>query len=259
MTRFDAFARTAAALAPRTAVVLGSGLAGAAAAFEERAAVAFGDIPGLAPPTVGGHGGRLAVGIWSGAPVLLFRGRLHFYEGHPWSVVTGTVRTAADLGATRLVLTNAAGGIHPALEPGGLMAVRGHLELLDADAWRRLAHDGEPTRPYSARLVELVCGHERAAGRELLAGTYAALTGPCYETPAEIRALAACGADAVGMSTAMEAEAAAQLGLEVAALSCVTNKAAGLSGAPLGHAEVLANAQLAVARMGELLGLLVAS
>ena len=101
--------------------------------------------------------------------------------------------------------------------------------------------------------------HETAAGRDLLAGVYAALTGPSYETPAEIRALAACGADAVGMSTAMEAEEAARLGLEVAGISCVTNKAAGLGGATLDHAEVLANAQLAVARMGELLGRLVES
>lgn len=97
---------------------------------------------------------------------------------------------------------------------------------------------------------------EAAAGRELLAGVYAALTGPCYETPAEIRALATCGADAVGMSTATEAEEAARLGLEVAAISCVTNKAAGLGDAPLDHAEVLANAKLAVGRMGELLGYL---
>ena len=101
--------------------------------------------------------------------------------------------------------------------------------------------------------------HELAAGRELLAGVYAALTGPSYETPAEIRALAACGADAVGMSTAMEAEEAARLGMEVAGISCITNKAAGLGSDTLNHAEVLVNAKLAVQRMGELLGRLIAS
>jgi purine-nucleoside phosphorylase len=105
----------------------------------------------------------------------------------------------------------------------------------------------------------VACSYEAAAGRELLAGVYAALTGPSYETPAEIRALAACGADAVGMSTAMEAEEAARLGMEVAAISCITNKAAGLCDTPLDHAEVLANARLAVERMGELLGRLVIS
>lgn len=260
MPAFAEFARAARALAPRTAVVLGSGLAGATGAFVERASVGFGDIPGLVPPTVHGHGGRLAAGEWSGVPALLFLGRLHFYEGHSRAVVTGTVRTIAELGATRVVLTNAAGGINSALAPGGLMALRGHLKLLAPTAWRALANDpAAPQQPYSARVLNLMQGHERAAGRELLAGVYAALTGPSYETPAEIRALAACGADAVGMSTALEAEEAARLGLEVAGISCITNKAAGLGAATLDHAEVLVTAKLAVERMGELLGRLVSA
>ena len=257
MTALAEFARTAASLAPRMAVVLGSGLAGATARFAERASVGFGDVPTLVPPTVSGHGGRLALGEWSGVPALLFLGRLHFYEGHSWSVVTGTVRTAAALGAKRLVLTNAAGGIHPALGPGDLMAIRGHFKLLDPDGWRALANGAALSQPYSAQLVSAMQSHEAAAGRELFAGTYAALTGPCYETPAEIRALAKCGADAVGMSTAMEAEEAARLGLEVAGVSCVTNKAAGLGATTLDHAEVLANAKLAVERLGQLLTALV--
>jgi purine-nucleoside phosphorylase len=254
MTPFAAFTRAVAALAPRTAVVLGSGLSGGAAAFVERAAVGFGDVPGLVPPTVGGHGGRLAVGEWFGVPALLFSGRLHFYEGHPWHTVTGTVRAAAELGVKRLVLTNAAGGIHPKLEPGAVMAIRGHIKLLGPNAWRALARDEKVSQPYSARLVEVMQAHEAAAGRELLAGTYAALTGPCYETPAEIRALRECGADAVGMSTAMEAEEAARLGLELAAVSCITNKAAGLGTGPLSHTEVVETAKLAVARIGKLVG-----
>ena len=263
MPGFPAFVRTARRLAPRTAVVLGSGLAGAARAFAEHASVGFGDVPGLARSTVAGHGARLAVGTWGGAPALLFLGRLHFYEGHPWDVVTGTARVAAELGATRLVLTNAAGGIHPALEPGALMAITGHLKLLGPTAWRALALTSAPegerssSGPYSSHLIELMQASEAAAGRELPAGVYAALTGPSYETPAEIRALTQCGADAVGMSTAMEAEAAARLGLEVAGVSCVTNKAAGLGGATLDHAEVLANAKLAIERLGGLLAALV--
>src|SRR5262249_43235656 len=115
------------------------------------------------------------------------------------------------------------------------------------------------TEPYSPRLLDVLRAHEAAAGRELLAGVYAALTGPSYETPAEIRALGALGADAVGMSTALEAEEAARLGMEVAAISCITNKAAGLGSATLDHAEVLVNAKLAVERMGELLSVLVAT
>jgi purine-nucleoside phosphorylase len=257
MSAFAAFARAARALNPRTALVIGSGLAGATAPFTQRAAINFGAVPGLAPPTVHGHGGRLAVGTWAGVPILLFLGRLHFYEGYPADVVTGAVRVAAELGAERLVLTNAAGGIHPALEPGGLMAISAHLPLIGPSAWRALATDTSRSQPYSTRLLEVMIAHERSAGRELLSGVYAALTGPSYETPAEIRLLSQCGADAVGMSTALEAEAGARQGLEVAAISCVTNRAAGLGEAPLNHAEVLLNAQLAVGRLGELLTKLV--
>jgi purine-nucleoside phosphorylase len=233
--------------------VLGSGLGGVAAGFRERAAVGFADVPGLAPPTVGGHGGRLAVGEWGGVPVLVFFGRLHFYEGHPWDVVCGPARVAAELGARAFVQTNAVGGIHPALGPGSLMAVARHLTLLGPIDWRNLT----PPAPYSPRLLGVLTNHESAAGRALPAGTYAALTGPSYETPAEIRALRAVGADAVGMSTAREAEAAAGLGLEVAAVSCVTNHAAGLTDAPLDHAEVVRNARLATDRLAALLGAVV--
>jgi purine-nucleoside phosphorylase len=251
---FPQFAGAVQDLAPKPAVVLGSGLAGVTSDFLERAAVPFGDIPGLVPPTVQGHKGRLAVGEWAGTPALVFFGRLHFYEGHSWDVVTGTVRVLAQLGVKRLILTNAAGGIHPSLGPGSLMAIRDHLTLLGREAWRELAAGARPPSPYSARLIQAMQEHEAAAGRELLAGVYAALTGPSYETPAEIRALRACGADVVGMSTAMEAEGAVALGLEVAAISCVTNKAAGLSAAPLDHHEVLVNAKLAVEQLAELLG-----
>ncbi len=255
MTAFDQFAAAARALAPRAAVVLGSGLGGAVPAFREHAAVGFGDVPGLVPPTVSGHGGRLAVGAWGGVPALVFFGRLHYYEGHPWGVVCGPARVAAELGARAFIQTNAVGGIHPTLGPGCLMAVARHLTLLDPVAWRTPT----PTAPYSARLLTILTDHEAAAGRDLLTGTYAALTGPSYETPAEIRALKAAGADAVGMSTAREAEAAAALGLEAAAVSCVTNHAAGISAAPLDHAEVVRNATLAADRLAALLGAIVSA
>lgn len=255
----DVFAAAVRALAPRVAVVLGSGLSGATAAFREDASTPFGDVPGLVPTTVHGHNGRIAIGDWAGTPVLVFHGRLHFYEGHSWDVVTGPVRIAADLGIRTLILTNAAGGIHPTLDPGGLLAIQKHFRLAGPDAWRELAAGRGGRTPYSGRLVRLMQEHEAAAGRKLLAGTYAALTGPCYETLAEIRALAACGADAVGMSTAAEAEAAVELGIEVAAISCITNKAAGLGTGSLDHAEVLTNAKLAVERLGGLLARLVLS
>jgi purine-nucleoside phosphorylase len=246
MSGFADFERVTRSLAPRTAVVLGSGLSGATAGFRECASIAFGAVPGLIPPTVVGHGGRIVVGVWGAIPILLFLGRIHLYEGNPPQMITAAVGVAAVLGAERLILTNAAGGIHPALGPGSLMAIRGHLRLIGPEAWRSLASGNAAATPYSTRQLALVPG--------VHSGFYAAVAGPCYETPAEIRALAACGADAVGMSTALEAEEAARLGLELAAISCITNRAAGLGGARLDHREVLANAQLSVARLREVIG-----
>lgn len=251
MSAFADFERVTRPLAPRTAVVLGSGLGDVASDFHEFASIPFADVPNLAPPTVHGHGGRVVVGRWGVTPNLLFLGRLHFYEGHSRDVVTGIVRVAANLGVKRLILTNAAGGIHPDLGPGSLMAIRGHFKLLGSDAWRALAVGNALVTPYSPHLLALM--------PDLFAGVYAALTGPCYETPAEIRALAACGADAVGMSTALEAEAAAKREMEVAAISCITNKAAGLEPGTLDHGEVLANARLALERLRDLLTHLVDS
>ena len=248
---FAAFRSVAAALAPRSAVVLGSGLGGATAGFAPAATVGYADVPGLIPPTIAGHRGQLAVGHWNGVSVLVCFGRVHFYEGHPWERVTQLVRHIAEFGVRRLLLTNAAGGIHPELRPGSVMAIRAHWKLLDREAWRGL----EPTGPYAPRLVDLLQQLEPG----LLAGTYAALTGPCYETPAEIRALQAIGADAVGMSTAIEAETAMALGLEVAGLSSITNKAAGLSAGPLSHKEVEDCASEMAAHVGELIGKFVAS
>jgi purine-nucleoside phosphorylase len=252
---FEAVVRAA---KPRAAVVLGSGLGGVTDAVRERASVAYGDIPGFVPTTVHGHRGKLVLGIWNGVPVLIAFGRLHFYEGHSWDVVTGLVRAIANLGVPRLILTNAAGGIHPTLNPGSLMAIRGHLKLYGPNAWRTWAEGNAVESPYSKRLLDHMLERERAAGWELLAGVYAALTGPTYETISEVLALKASGADAAGMSTAMEAEAAVKLGMEVAAISCITNKAAGLSDGPLDHKEVLDNAKLAVERLAGLLADLVA-
>jgi purine-nucleoside phosphorylase len=249
VTAFDQFRAAADALRPRAAVVLGSGLAGVAEAFATNAVVNYADVPELVPPSVAGHRGQLAVGTWSGVPALVCFGRVHFYEGHSWNRVTRLVRLVAELGVKTLILTNAAGGIHPALGPGSVMAIRRHIKLLDRDAWRQLSDMSEGVI-YSPRLLALVQQLDPAP----IIGTYAALTGPCYETPAEIRVLAALGANAVGMSTAREAEAAVALRLEVAGISCVTNKAAGLSDGPLNHAEVEANARLAVGRLGTVIG-----
>ena len=244
MTPFDQFRATADRVKPRAAVVLGSGLAGVAELFVPAAVVGYGDVPGLVPPSVAGHRGLLAVGAWGGVTAVVCFGRVHLYEGHPWERVTRLVALAAELGVRALVLTNAAGGIRADLGPGSLMPIRGHLKLLGGEAWRALTVN---LSPYSPRFLAALASPDLAPP-----GVYAALTGPSYETPAEIRFLRTAGADAVGMSTAVEAEAAAGLGLEVAAVSCITNHAAGLSPGPLSHQEVEANALLAVNSLGRI-------
>lgn len=253
MQAFETFVATVRANAPRLAVVLGSGLGAVPHRFQELAAVSFAQVPGLVAPSVHGHSGTISCGRVDGTSILVFRGRLHSYEGHSWDRVAGPIRLAAEFGIKTLLLTNAAGGIHESLWPGDLMLLRGHLFLQRPNGWK----DPPRTQPYSSQLIDLIQQIEREQNRELLAGIYAAVTGPCYETPAEIRALRAMGADAVGMSTAFEAETAAGLGMEVAAISCITNKAAGLTAGVLDHKEVLANASRPAQRISEILETLV--
>lgn len=221
---------------PRAVLVLGSGLGQVAHGACPELSVPFSDVPGLVAPSVEGHGGQLILGHWAGVRVLVFQGRLHRYEGHSWELVTRPMRVAAALGAKTSLFTNAAGGIRDDLVPGALMALDDHLDWTRPWPWR-----GEPRlSPYSPRLRE---GLVRAAARadvRLVVGTYAAVLGPSYETPAEIRALRSCRADAVGMSTTREAVAAVEAGLECAAVSCITNRAAGLSPHIITHEEVLA-------------------
>lgn len=243
----------AAASPPVAAVVLGSGLGDVARSLVPIASVAFPDIPGFPAATVAGHRGRLTLGEWSGKRVLLFEGRLHYYEGHPWETVALPVRTAHRLGARVLLLTNAAGGIRDDLGPGSLMALRDHLDCTRAGWWRSLG--AGRASAYSPRLLALLDEAARSAGVELPQGVYAQVTGPCYETPAEVWALRSCGADAVGMSTGREAEAAVGLGMECAAVSCIANRAAGLSAGTLSHQEVLE----AVAALSERLAGLLSS
>jgi purine-nucleoside phosphorylase len=230
---------------------------GAVARRLERAeTVPFIDVPGLPPTSVVGHNGCLTVGRWAGKRVLVFEGRLHYYEGHPWRHVTLPVGTAAFLGARVLTLTNAAGGIHEALRPGSLMAIRDHIEWTRPYCWRH-AGPGSigPARlsPYSPRLLGLLARAAADLRFDLREGIYACVTGPSYETPAEIRALRKWGADAVGMSTAREVQAGFDGGLECAAVSCITNRAAGLSSGPINHAEVLRTAAEQADRLADLL------
>ncbi len=233
-------------LRPRAAVVLGSGQSSVLSGLKESASVAFADVPGLAAPSVSGHSGRIVVGALGDIPLVVFQGRLHFYEGHAWEKVASPIAFAAGLGVKTLLLTNAAGGIHASLGPGSLMIVRDHLFWQRPGSWLdpgpescARAYGARPS-PYSTRLIEQLRAAGQELGEELPVGVYAAVTGPCYETPAEIRALRATGADAVGMSTAHECETGRALGIECAAISAITNKAAGLSDKTLDHKEVLA-------------------
>lgn len=236
---------------PEVAIVLGSALGAVARRLRLVASFPFGDIPGLAKPSTVGHRGWITIGDWVERRVLVFEGRLHYFEGHPWRQVTLPMQMAAHLGARIVLLTNAAGGIHDALQPGCLMAVRDHLDWSQSSCFWRPEQD-RPS-PYSSRLLGRLDEAARRVKLSLLSGVYAALTGPCYETPAEIRALRACGADAVGMSTAREALAAHDLGLEVAAVSCITNRAAGLASGPITSDEVIVTAGQCSESLGDLI------
>jgi purine-nucleoside phosphorylase len=237
------FLATARTRPPEVAIVLGSGLGDLAARMREALSVPFHEVPDLAAPSVEGHRGQLMLGRWANRNVLLFAGRVHYYEGHPWRSVLQPVRLAHHLGVKELILTNAVGGIRADLGPGSLVAVTDHIQCTGPH-WYRLAGPGgfgeSRPSPYSARLIRQLQTGARERGEHLPTGVYAQVTGPSYETPAEIRALRWCGADVVGMSTAREIQAGHDLGLECAALSCVCNKASGLSDGPIHHGEVLA-------------------
>jgi purine-nucleoside phosphorylase len=188
--------------------------------------------------------------------VLVFEGRLHLYEGHSDRAVTQYVHVAFALGARTILFTNAAGGIHNSLSPGSLMAIRDHIEWNRPYCWRYPGPGGtgpERASPYSMEMLAQLHASAKRMGMELHEGVYASVLGPNYETPAEIRALRACGADAVGMSTTREVSAAVALGMGCAAISCITNRAAGLSDGPIKHEEVLATTEFQSDRLAALL------
>lgn len=253
---FAGFVERAQARPPDVAIVLGSGMSGVAERCRSTSRLSFAEVPGLFVTSVAGHNGCLTLGDWGDKRVLLFEGRLHYYEGHVWRSVIQPVQIAHFLGARTLLLTNAAGGIRDDLGPGSLMAIHDHVEWTRPYSWRQAGPStlgcARPA-PYSPRLLQFLTEAARELGFDLPRGIYAAVTGPCYETPAEIRALKRCGADAVGMSTAREIQAGYDLGIECAAVSCITNRAAGLSQAPINHEEVLTTAGAQAQRQSDLL------
>ena len=238
---------------PRVAIVLGSGLGVLAEGVAWEASIPTADIPGLPRSTVAGHSGRLLLGRWAGRPVVVAQGRSHLYEGYSAEEATRLVRLLHALGAKSLVLTNAAGGIAPRMAPGSLMLIEDQVNLQARAPMRVAGLDGpegvEPVRgergltarpAYSPDLLAKSMRAATVAGVRAERGVLGTALGPSYETPAEIRMLERMGADAVCMSTAIEASMAATLGLPVAGISCVTNWAAGRSARKLSHEEVTA-------------------
>jgi purine-nucleoside phosphorylase len=241
---------------PEIALVLGSGMSGLSRHVDVVHRLPFIEVPGLAATSVENHRGVVTLGTWAARRVLVFEGRLHFYEGHPWRRVEMPAQIAAQLGARILFLTNAAGGIRDDLQPGSLMAIRDHLEWTQPYCWRLPGPGGigvQRESHYSPHLRVLLQQAGTEHGIPICEGVYAAVTGPNYETPAEIRALRAWGADAVGMSTTREAARCVELGMECVALSCITNRAAGLSSRPINHEEVLTTAAAQGANLARLL------
>jgi purine-nucleoside phosphorylase len=234
---------------PSVAIVLGSGLGAFGDTLDGVEKVAYRDVPHMASPAVEGHAGNFCFGTVAGTPVVCMQGRVHLYEGHPVERVVQGVRTMARLGASLVLIANAAGGLEAAWSPGDLMVITDHVNLTgnsplvggnDAALGPRFP---DMTSAYDPELRSWLHAAGAEANVALREGVYAGVLGPQYETPAEIRMLRALGAHAVGMSTVHEVIALRHMGVRVAGLSCITNLAAGVSSRPLDHAEVEATAR----------------
>ena len=233
---------------PEIAIVLGSGLGDFADSLDGAVTMPYGELPHWPASRVIGHPGKLVVGKARGRTIAALAGRCHLYEGHDAGRVAFAVRALGLLGVKTLILTNAAGGVNTSFAQGALMLIddhinlTGHNPLVGENDDRFGARFPDMTEVYSARLRGIADRAGQAIGVMLPHGTYAALMGPSYETPAEIRYLRTIGADAVGMSTVPEAIVARQMKLDVLGISCITNMAAGVLPQPLDHAEVMATA-----------------
>ncbi|MCU1286011.1 MAG: purine nucleoside phosphorylase inosine and guanosine-specific [Acidobacteriales bacterium] len=233
-------------LRPKVAIVLGSGLGafGDSPSITDATRISFGDIPNFPKSTAEGHAGKLVIGNVGGVPIAAMQGRVHFYEGYTMEQVVFPLRVLARMGVRAVILTNAAGGISPKLESGCLVVLTDHINMLGHNP---MSGPNDPrfglrffdmTAAYDPAYRALAMKEGKRIGVKIHEGVYLAVSGPSYETPAEIRAFQVMGADVVGMSTVPETIAARHMGVKVLAISCVTNLAAGL-GAPLDHKEVL--------------------
>ena len=240
-----AFIRARTRLRPKVGLVLGSGLGAFADELNDATAIPYAAVPHFPRPTAEGHAGRLVIGLCEDAPVAVLQGRVHYYEGHSIRDVVFPTRVLGRLGVRILVLTNAAGGINLNLKAGGLLLIRDHINLqgvnplLGPNDERLGPRFPDMSEAYAKRLTALASEEARRLGLQLCEGVYAAVSGPNYETPAEVRYLRSVGADVVGMSTVPEVLAANHMGMEVVAISCVTNMAAGVLPEKIDHDAVL--------------------
>lgn len=236
---------------PRVGIVLGSGLGGLAARIDDPIAVPYGDLPGFPVPSVEGHVGRLVIGRLGGVEVACLQGRVHLYEGHPARTVVPLVRTLKLLGCETLVVTNAAGALDLDAKPGSLMLVVDHINMQGQNPLSGANDESfgprfpAMTNAYDVELQARMRAAAKTLGIALREGVYMALLGPCFETPAEIRAWSRLGANAVGMSTVPEVIVARHCGMKVAAVSVLTNLGAGLADETLSHDQTLHFAALA--------------
>lgn len=229
---------------PEIALVLGSGLGDYAKEMDVKESISYSEIEGFPVSTVPGHEGRFLFGYVKGVPIVAMQGRVHYYEGYPITDVVLPVRLMGLLGAKTVILTNAAGGVNFNFQPGDLMMITDHITtvvpspLIGANIDELGPRFPDMSEVYDKELREIIRQAARNTGISLQQGVYVQLTGPAYETPAEICMCRIWGADAVGMSTACEAVAARHMGLKVCGISCITNMASGMSGKPLDHKEV---------------------
>lgn len=229
---------------PEIALILGSGLGDYAESIDAVATIDYNEIEGFPVSTVAGHKGRFVFGYVEGKAVVAMQGRVHYYEGYPIGDVVLPTRIMGMLGAKKLVLTNAAGGVNFDFRPGDFMMITDHITsfvpspLIGKNIEELGVRFPDMSEVYSKRMRALIEESAAECGIELKSGVYVQLTGPNYETPAEIRMCRGLGADAVGMSTACEAMAARHMGMEVCGISCITNMAAGMTREKLSHKEV---------------------
>ena len=256
----DVIKKRAPGFQPKLGIILGSGLGAFADSLEKSTSIEYGELPDFPTSSVHGHAGRLVLGFRGAVPVVAMQGRVHFYEGYqPWQVAF-PARVLCRLGVKHLTVTNAAGGINPGFKVADLMAITDHLNLsgfnplVGPNVEALGPRFPDMSHAYDPPCLEVLRGVARAEGVTLREGVYVSLSGPSYETPAEIRMLRTLGGDAVGMSTVPEVIVASHMGVKVTGISCITNLAAGISQQKLSHDEVSETANLVKGTFTKLLG-----